>query len=179
MKVQGTDTKAWHSASRGITVLYLQDEDSKDFYIYDETNGVTSIYKTIGKLAILEAPTDLQERAGMKYTDITIGETVFKGWKYDNEKFSNYSLVYAMNENGEFDYYQHEATQNTLQLYSGAAPILQEDYDAIVKENDNMTMYFYIACGVAVVSAVLAIVGFVNANKYKNRLLNRNEVKVD
>lgn len=179
VKVQGTDTKAWHSASRGITVLYLQDEDSKDFYIYDETNGVTSIYKTIGKLAILEAPTDLQEKAGMKYTDITIGDNVFKGWKYDNEKFSNYSLVYAMNENGEFDYYQHEATQNTLQLYSGAAPILQEDYDTIVKENEKMTMYFYIACGVAVVSVVLAIVGFVNANKYKNRLLKRNEVKVD
>lgn len=179
VNVQGNETKAWHSASRGITVLYLQDSDSKDFYIYDETNGVTSIYRTIKNLAILEVPSDLQERAGMKYTDVTIGETVFKGWKYDNEKFSNYSLIYAMDENGEFNYYQHESTQNTLQLYSGAAPILQEDYDSAVKENEKMTMYFYIACGVAVVTSIFGIIGFINANKYKNRLLKRNEVKVD
>ena len=87
----------------------------------------------------------------------------------------------SKNEFGEYNYYQYESSENTLQLYPNASLISQEEFDEIVKENelikdekDSMTMYFYIACGVAVVTSIFGIVGFVNANKYKNRLLTRN-----
>lgn len=181
--IEGNETRAWHSSTRNITLIYLQNGDSKDFYIYDEAKGVISIYKPLGilgnNLGIIDIPEELKNKAAMQFGEVEVDGLTLNGWTYDNEMFKNYSLIYAMDESGNYNYYQYEKTQNTLQLYSGAAPILQEDYDAIVKENEKMTMYFYIACGVAVVSLVLAIVGFVNANKYKNRLLNRNEVKVD
>lgn len=181
--INGNETRAWHSSTRNITLIYLQNGDSKDFYIYDEAKSVISIYKPLGilgnNLGIIDIPEELKNKAAMQFGEVEVDGLTLNGWTYDNEMFKNYSLIYAMDESGNYNYYQYEKTQNTLQLYSGAAPILQEDYDTIVKENEKMTMYFYIACGVAVVSVVLAIVGFVNANKYKNRLLKRNEVKVD
>ena len=145
---------------------------------------VTSIYKPlkgIGKnLVLVDVPADLQERSGMTFGDVTIKDTTLKGWIYDDAKLSNYSLIYAMNDLGETNYYQYESTGNTLQLYPEGLVVSQSEYDAVVKENvkitqekDNMSMYFYIACGVAVVSFVFAIVGLVNANRYKNRLLTR------
>lgn len=185
--IDGNETKSWSSSTRNVTLIYLQNNDSKDFYIYDESKGVVSIYKPLGilgnNLGIVDIPHELQEKSAMIYGDVLVDGVTLKGWTYENESFKNFSLIYAMDEFGNYNYYQYEKTQNTLQLYSGAAPILQEEYDAVVNENatlteerDNMTLYFYIACGVAVVSFVSAIIGLVNANRYKNRLLTKKTV---
>lgn len=184
VKVNGNDTVAWHSSNRNVTLLYLQNENDKDFYVFDG-NNVVSIYKPlngIGKnLAYVGVPSELQERSGMTFGEVTIKDTTLQGWTYKDETLSNYSIIYAMNESGEYNYYQYESSENTLQLYPNASLISQEEFDKIVKENelikdekDSMTMYFYIACGVAVVTSIFGIVGFVNASKYKNRLLTRN-----
>lgn len=176
IKVQDKEYTGWTSLTRNITLLYLQDGDIKNYYIYDEVKGVTSIYVPFtgfGNLAIVDVPADLQERNGAKYQEITIQEMTLNGWKFDNKKFDNYALIYAMDENGNYDFYQYESTQNTLQLFSNAS-ILQEDYDALMKDKEEMTMYFYIACGACVVLLGTAIYAFVSLNRYKNRLFSKN-----
>lgn len=184
VQVNGTDSIAWYNSERDITLLYLQNENDKDFYIYDGSN-VVSIYKPLKginkNLAYVGVPSDLQERSGMTFGDITIGDITLKGWTYNDESLSNYSLIYVMDASGEYHYYQYESTGKTLQLYPNALLVTQDEFDAIEKEKtllqeekDRMTLFFYIACVVAIVGIVFGILGFANANKYKKRLLSRN-----
>ena len=35
------------------------------------------------------------------------------GWVFNNESFKDYSLIYAMDENGKFNFYQYENTQQS------------------------------------------------------------------
>jgi len=39
VKINENEINAWYSQERNITVIYLQDGDIKDFYLYDETSG--------------------------------------------------------------------------------------------------------------------------------------------
>ena len=177
VQIDGNEVKAWHSPTRNITVVYLEKDDEKNFYIYDETEGITSVYKQVAilgnTLGIVDIPEDLQERAGMTYQEITIDDVTLMGWVYEDKAFSNYSLIYAMNDMGEYQYYQYESTQNTLQLYSGAAAVTQEDYENLVNHSESMQLYFYIALGGCVVLLAVSVYGFVCASRYKKRLISK------
>ena len=50
VQIDGNEVKAWHSPTRNITVVYLEKDDEKNFYIYDETEGITSVYKQVAIL---------------------------------------------------------------------------------------------------------------------------------
>lgn len=177
VQIDGNEVKAWHSPTRNITVVYLEKDDEKNFYIYDETEGITSVYKQVAilgnTLGIVDVPEDLQERAGMTYQEITIDDVTLMGWVYEDKAFSNYSLIYAMNDMGEYQYYQYESSQNTLQLYSGAAAVTQEDYENLVNHSESMQLYFYIALGGCVVLLAVSVYGFVCASRYKKRLISK------
>lgn len=177
VQIDGNEVKAWHSPTRNITVVYLEKDDEKNFYIYDETEGITSVYKQVAilgnTLGIVDIPEDLQEKAGMTYQEITIDDVTLMGWVYEDKAFSNYSLIYAMNDMGEYQYYQYESTQNTLQLYSGAAAVTQEDYENLVNHSESMQLYFYIALGGCVVLLAASVYGFVCASRYKKRLISK------
>ena len=177
VQIDGNEVKAWHSPTRNITVVYLEKDDEKNFYIYDETEGITSVYKQVAilgnTLGIVDIPENLQERAGMTYQEITIDDVTLMGWVYEDKAFSNYSLIYAMNDMGEYQYYQYESTQNTLQLYSGAAAVTQEDYENLVNHSESMQLYFYIALGGCVVLLAASVYGFVCASRYKKRLISK------
>lgn len=181
VQIDGNEVKAWRSPTRNITVVYLQKDDEKNFYIYDETKGVTSIYRQVAllgnTLGLVDIPEELQERAGMVYQELTIDDVTLMGWVYEDKSFSNYSLIYAMDDMGEYRYYQYESTQNTLQLYSGAAAVTQEDYENLVNQNASMQLYFYIALGGCVVLLLTTIYGLVSVSRYKKRLLSKgNEI---
>ena len=177
VQIDGNEVKAWHSPTRNITVVYLEKDDEKNFYIYDETEGITSVYKQVAilgnTLGIVDVPENLQEKAGMTYQEITIDDVTLMGWVYEDKAFSNYSLIYAMNDMGEYQYYQYESTQNTLQLYSGAAAVTQEDYENLVNHSESMQLYFYIALGGCVVLLAASVYGFVCASRYKKRLISK------
>lgn len=176
VKIDEKEVNAWKSPVRNITLVYLQNEkNEKNFYIYDEGKGVTSKYVLMAlygnNLGIVDIPENLQKRAGMKYGEVHLEDKTLMGWTYEDPAFKNYSLIYAMDEMGKYNYYQFESTQNTLQIYSNAAAATQKSYDEVVQQVDKMSMYFYISCGAAVLFLIVAILGFVNANKYKKRVL--------
>ena len=189
VKIDDKEINAWYSQERNITVLYLQDENTKDFYLYDETNGITSKFNLMnidGKLlGFSDIPTELQEKNGFTYQEVTINDKTLMGWVFNNESFKNYSLIYAMDDEGNYNFYQYENTQKTLQLYSNAAPMTFDEYNEELKnkeeEINTYKQYFYIACGVAGFLFLCFLFALINANRYKKRLIvkTNRENKVD
>lgn len=139
ISVDGKEIPAWKNSITNMTLVYLLNEKSeKNFYIY-ENNEVTSIYKPIAllgyNLAIIDIPSDLQERSGFVFKEVEIDGQKLPGWTFENEVFANYSLIYVMNEKGEKVYFQYEKVSNTLQPYSGAAAVTQEEFEQQVSTN--------------------------------------------
>lgn len=102
------------------TILYLVNEKGeKNFYLYDEKEGVTSIFIPVTVLGrnvyIIDVKKDDVKVDHTKFNKIQIDNNTFEGWKFIDDK--NYSLIKVMNQKGEKVIYQYEATENTLQLY--------------------------------------------------------------
>lgn len=159
--VEGKEIDAWTSTLMNRTVIYLIDEESgaRSFYLYDEESGkVTSIFRPMALLGnalfIVDVPENLQEREGMTFTTVSVDEQELPGWTFDDPQFSDYALIYAMNEKGELNYYQYEKTQNTLQLYSGAAAISEQAY----AREQQREQIFIIAAGVFAASTIIALI---------------------
>lgn len=143
IKVDGKEVKAWKSNLLKKTVVYLQDDKTKEknYYIYNtETNAVESILRPMALLGnnvfVVDVPKNLQTREGMKFTTVKIDKYELNGWIFNDAAFQNYALIYVMDEKGSMVYYQYEATEKTLQLYSDAAAIPQTAYDQYRKDVD-------------------------------------------
>lgn len=111
----------WVNEKTKLTIVYLEAEDeSKDFYIIEDAI-ITRKYEAITILGkdytILDIPTSIDEQLNLKKTTVKIGEKEVVGWKFEDEKMSNYSIVYLMNDIGESNLYSYEESEGTLQKY--------------------------------------------------------------
>lgn len=162
VKISGKDIPAWKSEAQNVTLLYLNGEDGDDFYIYDEAEQkVTSIYRPVGvlgkNLIMINVPDELQTRNGMKFTTVEIDKIKFPGWTFEVKAFENYALIYVMDGQGNYAYYQYDKSEQTLQKFSGAAAITQEKYDAYVKDKkDKEQLLMYIIYGLGAGCVILA-----------------------
>lgn len=162
VKISGKDIPAWKSEAQNVTLLYLNGEDGDDFYIYDEAEQkVTSIYRPVGvlgkNLIMINVPDELQTRNGMKFTTVEIDKIKFPGWTFEDKAFENYALIYVMDGQGNYAYYQYDKSEQTLQRFSGAAAITQEKYDAYVKDKkDKEQLLMYIIYGLGAGCVILA-----------------------
>ena len=141
IKVDGKEVKAWKSNLLKKTVVYLQDDKTKEknYYIYNtETNTVETQLRPMALLGnnvfIVDVPKELQTREDMTFTTVKIDKYELNGWKFNDAALENYALLYVMDEKGNMVYYQYEATEKTLQIYSGAAAISQTAYDQYRKD---------------------------------------------
>lgn len=167
VKINNTEVPAWKSEAQNLTLLYLSGETGDDFYIYDEASDkVTSIYRPVGilgkNIVMIDVPENLQTRKGMKFTAVEIDKVEFPGWTFEDSAFENYALIYVMDGQGKHVYYQYDKSENTLQLFSGAAAITQEKYEAYVKEKEEkeqMLMYVIYGLGAGCV-VLLGLAGF-------------------
>ncbi len=176
LEIDGKEVVGWSNNIMNVTVLYMIDEESgeQNFYIYDtEHQSITSIFKPIVLLGnqfyIVDIDESLQTRADMTYTTVTVDENELPGWKFDQSGFDNYCVIYVMNEKGEMQYYQYEATQNTLQLYSNAAPITTETY----QKNQQVEKIAIIAAGIFAVTTIGALIGCVMIRRRSNLKLRQ------
>lgn len=181
LKIDGKEVTGWQNNIMNVTVLYLINEESgeKNFYLYDaEKNVLTSVFKPItllgNNLYIIDVDQELQTRQGMTFTTVTVDEKELQGWKFNEAGFDKYCLIYVMNEQGEKQYYQYEATQNTLQLYSNAAPVSTETY----LHDRQIEQIAIIAAGVFAVTTIVALIGCVMIRRRSNlriRQLHKKE----
>ena len=138
-------------------------------FLLGESGKVTSIFRPMALLGnalfIVDVPENLQEREGMTFTTVSVDEQELPGWTFDDPQFSDYALIYAMNEKGELNYYQYEKTQNTLQLYSGAAAISEQAY----AREQQREQIFIIAAGVFAASTIIALIACILIRMRCNR----------
>lgn len=178
LKIDGKDVSAWKSNLMNKTIVYLQNDETKEknYYLYNtETNTVESKIQPMAILGnnvfVVDIPENLQKREGMTFTKVTIDKYELNGWKFNDKAFENYALIYVMNEKGEMVYYQYESTENTLQLYSEAASITQEAYDAYKTDMDNkVKTYTWIMYGLGAGCVVLLAGCIVLVLRKKNTL---------
>lgn len=160
--IDGQEVTAWTSNLMNKTIVYLQnDAGEKNFYLYEDGKGVTSKIVATAILGnnvyIVDLNEEQQKLDGLTYTEVTVDNQTLMGFKFNDEAFSNYSVIYVMNESGEMVYYQYESTQNTLQLYLNGAPISREAYEKLnkdLKDSQKKTMVLLVVAGVGVLTAV-------------------------
>ena len=164
IKVDGKEVKAWKSNLLKKTVVYLQDDKTKEknYYIYNtDTNTVETMLRPMALLGnnvfVVDVPKNLQTREGMNFTTVKIDNYELNGWTFKDTAFENYAMIYVMDEKGNMVYYQYEATEKTLQLYSGAATIPQSAYDQYRKDVDaSLKKHKWVIYGLAGGCVVLA-----------------------
>lgn len=126
------EVPAYHSNQLNTTLIYLQNEaGDKNFYIYEEEKGITSLFKPLTLLGRNVIVYDLTEeekvRENMVYSEVTIDGVQLYGWTYENPEFENYIHIKVMNEAGEKVVYQYEKSENSLQLYRKYVPLEPEE----------------------------------------------------
>lgn len=180
LTIDGKEVTGWTNNIMNVTVLCMIDEESgeKGFYLYDsEQQALTSSFRPMtllgNRLFVVDIAEDLQKREGMTFTTVTVDEQELPGWRYDEAGFDNYSLIYVMNEQGEMQYYQYEASQNTLQLYSNAAPVSTETY----LHDRQIEQIAIIAAGVFAVTTIVALIGCVMIRRRSNLRIRQLQKK--
>lgn len=195
IKVDGKEVKAWKSNLLKKTVVYLQDDKTKEknYYIYNtDTNTVETMLRPMALLGnnvfVVDVPKNLQTREGMNFTTVKIDNYELNGWTFKDTAFENYALIYVMDEKGNMVYYQYEATEKTLQLYSGAATIPQSAYDQYRKDVDaslkkHMLVIYGLAGGCVVLAGLSAFLFFRRKKtvKYQKRTISdsRRDAEAD
>ena len=162
IKVDGKEVKAWKSNLLKKTVVYLQDDKTKEknYYIYNtDTNTVETMLRPMALLGnnvfVVDVPKNTRE--GMNFKTVKIDNYELNGWTFKDTAFENYALIYVMDEKGNMVYYQYEATEKMLQLYSGAATIPQSAYDQYRKDVDaSLKKHKWVIYGLAGGCVVLA-----------------------
>lgn len=162
--LDGQEVKAWNSTQMNKTIVFLvNDAGEKNFYLF-ENNQVTSIFKPVGlfgrNLYIVDVPTEKQKMKGFTFGEVVIKDEKFGGWTFDDEAFANYSVIYVMDELGNIKYYQYEKTEDTLQLYSLAAPTTQEAVDKTNEKVNTQQMIIYALIATTLVGGGLAAYAF-------------------
>lgn len=176
IKVGGKDTQAWVNKELNMTLLYLEDKDEKDFYFYDpKKEEVTSIYRPMAlageNVAMVDVPTNLQNREGMVFGTVEVDGKKLPGWTYKDKAFSNYVQIYVMNDAGDYVYYQYEKTKESMQLFDGKVALSQAEYDK-QKQEYQKELHKYemisVGCGIAIV-ALLGVISFLFVKKRKSK----------
>lgn len=175
VKIDNKEVIAWTNKKIDKTIVYLSDEqNNKSFYLYEngKVNSSFAYRKMLGReLYVVDVPSDKQSIKGMKYQKVTIDETELNGWIYEDKDFKNYIVIYVMNINGNMEYYQYEKTQNTLQLYSGAAAISQQKYEQQMKNLDDYKSFntIMICCVIGLLVLFVGIISYIIYAKKKKK----------
>lgn len=182
ISLEGKNVEAWHSNLLNLTIIYMIDENNeKNFYLYDEsTKMISSIYKPIALLgrnvAVIDIPSELQTRAGMKYGEVEVDNIKLMGWTFDEPAFANYVLLYLMDDKGKMQYYLYEKSENTLQLYSQQAAVTQAQYEQVSNDLQSRMIMIMALAAINVVTLLILLVVVFKQRKLKK--LMKRKVKV-
>lgn len=170
LTIDQTTILARKNDTNGLVLVYCYDDkQEKNYYIYDEKDGViTSIYRPVSLFSrtyvALDNGEDLSEYDEFKVARVQIDGQELDGWEFTDKQFKDYSIVYLMDDKGETSYYQYEASENTLQKYSNAAAITQDKYQNQKNKSTMVilmmmaTISVLLACGIALIFLMKKVV---------------------
>lgn len=165
LTLDGQEVPAYHSNQFNMTLIYMVTEaGEKNFYMYDEEKGITSVFRPVSILGrnviLFDLTEEEQVRENMVYSEVTIDGITMHGWTYENPDFANYIHILVMNEFGEKVFYQYEKTENSLQLYREYVPVEDEEEEKGVFSFANFTLEgysLYIIIGLAGICVLLIL----------------------
>lgn len=165
LTLDGQEVPVYHSNQFNMTLIYMVTEaGEKNFYMYDEEKGITSVFRPVSILGrnviLFDLTEEEQVRENMVYSEVTIDGITMHGWTYENPDFANYIHILVMNEFGEKVFYQYEKTENSLQLYREYVPVEDEEEEKGVFSFGNFTLEgysLYIIIGLAGICVLLIL----------------------
>lgn len=182
--LDGQEVQAYHSNQFDMTLVYLVDEaGNKNFYIYDETDTIISVFRPISILGrnviVYDLTEEEQIRENMVYSEVTIDGQTLYGWTYENPDYANYIQIKVMNEFGQKVVYQYEKTENSLQLFREYEDVETEEAEEVEKVEESKGtflsflqkyyLYVIIALGVLVVILSVTLIYFIATRKHRHQ----------
>ncbi len=155
----GGDTlPIWVDASGKRTLVYLVDEQgAAGFYLYDKTEGILSPYLplTLGGTTYIYTgiPADKAVVPGLTAGTVEVLSRTISGWHYEDETLKDFVVLYLMDGEGQYGYYNYDTVQGTLQRFDGA--VYTDDGGQMLRLP---MLYVYIAGGAAALLLILTIV---------------------
>lgn len=148
-----------------IQVTKVEGTVSEEQTPQEENTGVQ--LKTPERLiTVLPASEGLDIPEGFTSCEVSIDGHDVQGWIWGEDQNPSYCVFYAMNENGEKDFYRYDLTEKTLQRYfrdpaagstsnGSTAAATADEYNSLLKDYN---MRFWIIIGLIALSVVLLIV---------------------
>ena len=183
----GQEISAAKSTVGEVLLLYLIAPDgSGSFYIYNELKKEFSLYVKINmsskSITVLPLPDGVSVPAGFVENTITINNSkTVKGWVQSGEGEKEYCLVYAMNSEGEKNFYRYDVKEKTIQRYfenpidaQNTAVAQQDSNEEIskLKQSDNIKTYVIVALVIIIIAMLVYIISKIllaNRNPYSNK----------
>lgn len=168
----GQEISAAKSTVGDVMLLYLIAPDgSGSFYIYDEAKKEFSLYVKINmsskSITVLPLPDGVSVPEGFVENAITINNSkTVKGWVLSGEGEKEYCLIYAMNSEGEKNFYRYDVKEKTIQRYfanpTGSQSSAVSDQSSAelnkLKKADKIKTYIIIALIVVIIAMLIYII---------------------
>lgn len=168
----GQEISAARSTVGDVMLLYLIAPDgSGSFYIYDEAKKEFSLYVKINmsskSITVLPLPDGVSVPEGFVENTITINNSkTVKGWVLSGEGEKEYCLIYAMNSEGEKNFYRYDVKEKTIQRYfanpTGSQSSAVSDQSSAelskLKKADKIKTYIIIALIIVIIGMLIYII---------------------
>lgn len=163
---KGNEVMAGKGLEKDLLLLYLQDSGGNGgFFIYDEKEDkLTKFIQVMSSskaIVILPLAPEITSPEGFIQKEVSLGDATVNGWVVDSEAEPEYYLLYAMNWEGEKNFYRYDIKEQTIQRYF-ASGISREKYMEMVHTYNELTgdyhTQFYILIGVSALAVLLIIV---------------------
>lgn len=163
---KGNEVMAGKGLEKDLLLLYLLDADGNGgFYIYNEAGDSWSKFVQINTepKAIVVVPLDegVTVPEGFIERDIDFDGNSIMGWVVNSEAEPEYCLFYAMNWNGEKNFYRYDLAEKTIQRYfasgvaSGKYTEIAHTYNELARDYQTQ---FYILIAVSSLALILLVV---------------------
>ncbi len=120
VSLDGQERKMVMNADSGVTLGYLMNGDTGSFYLFNAENATFSPYEELvisdkTSIILLSDTSAVSLPSEYKEAELTLDDKTFPVWQKAGDE--GYYVLYAMNSNGENDYYRYDAEENTYQRF--------------------------------------------------------------
>lgn len=184
---KGTDVMSGKGLEKDLLLLYLKDAGGNGgFFVYNEKSDSWSQFvqvETSSKaIVIIPLDTDTKVPEGFTERSVDIDGVRVTGWVAKTEAEPEYCVFYAMNWNGEKEFYRYDLKEKTIQRYF-ASGVSGDEYTKLAKTYEALrkdySMQFYILIAVSVMALVLLVIVILLLRKGNNGSRRDHSVKGD
>lgn len=184
---KGTDVMSGKGLEKDLLLLYLKDAGGNGgFFVYNDKSDSWSQFvqvETSSKaIVIIPLDTDTKVPEGFTERSVDIDGVRVTGWVAKTEAEPEYCVFYAMNWNGEKEFYRYDLKEKTIQRYF-ASGVSGDEYTKLAKTYEALrkdySMQFYILIAVSVMALVLLVIVILLLRKGNNGSGRDHSVKGD